>query len=181
MRHRKQKHTLGLITAHRSSLLANLCSSLIEHGRIQTTLAKAKALRPFAEKVITLAKKAAKASTPEQSLHYRRLAIARIRNLTAVRQLFDERASDFEKRVGGYTRIYKLGTRRGDAAEMALIELIPDTDEGYQKRKPKKKAKAKKSEKQEPVVEEIEAIDVSEDVVAEESSESKSETVEEKA
>jgi len=145
MRHGKHKHILGVKTAHRSALMANLCSSLLEHGRIKTTLAKAKALRPFAEKIITLAKKAKNSENPAQALHYRRLAIARVRNKAVIKILFDEKVEEFLNREGGYTRIYKLGARRGDAAETAIIELIDGDDEGYQKKKSSKK-KAKKAE-----------------------------------
>ena len=86
MRHRKHKHLLGVKSAHRLSLLANLCSALIENGRIRTTLAKAKALRPFAEKIITLAKKSHLAEDKAKKVHFRRLAIARIRNKKAVKK-----------------------------------------------------------------------------------------------
>ena len=136
MRHRKHSNQLGVTKEHRLALLANLSSALIKRGRIETTLKKAKALRPFVERVITLAKKG--------SLHERRIAISRVRDKEAVHVLFDEKAEQFSGRNGGYTRIYKLGTRRGDAAEMALIELIDADDEGYgRKTKPKSKAKAK--------------------------------------
>ena len=142
MRHNKQRHKLGVTSSHRSAMLSNLCSSLIEHGRIKTTLAKAKALRPFAEKIITLAKKADASDTSDQKLHYRRLAIARIRNKGVVKKLFDETAAEFKDRPGGYTRIYKTGQRRGDAAETAIIELVLESDEGYGK---KNKNSAKKA------------------------------------
>ena len=138
MRHRKHNHLLGVKTAHRISLLANLSCSLIENGRIKTTLAKARALRPTIEKVITLAKKAHVASDAAQKVHYRRLAIARLRNKKAVKKLFDELVEQFANRNGGYTRIYKLAMPRlGDAADMAIIEFVEDA--------PKKKAKKKKS------------------------------------
>ena len=136
MRHRKHRNQLGVKKEHREALLANLSTALIQHGRIKTTLKKAKALRPFIEKVITLAKKG--------SLHDRRLAISRVRDTDAVHTLFDEKAEQFANRNGGYTRIYKIGTRRGDASEMALIELIAADDEGYGK---KSKAKSKKADK----------------------------------
>jgi large subunit ribosomal protein L17 len=136
MRHRKHSNQLGVKKEHREALLANLSTALITHGKIKTTLKKAKALRPFVEKVITLAKKG--------SLHNRRLAISRVRDTGAVHELFEEKVEQFRDRNGGYTRIYKLGTRRGDAAEMALIELIDADDEGYGKKsKPKSKAKKK--------------------------------------
>ncbi|WP_345785672.1 50S ribosomal protein L17 [Pelagicoccus sp. SDUM812003] len=143
MRHRKHRNQLGVKKEHREALLANLSTALIQHGRIKTTLKKAKALRPFVEKVITLAKKG--------SLHDRRIAISRVRDADAVHTLFDEKAEQFADRNGGYTRIYKIGTRRGDAAEMALIELIDADDEGYAK---KGKSKAKKADKPAAPVEE---------------------------
>ena len=115
-------------------MLANLSVALITHGRIQTTLPKAKALRPFIEKVITLAKKADAANDAARKLHYRRLAVARVRDKQAVAKLFDQLVAEFAQRSGGYTRIYKLGQRIGDAAEVALIELIDGNDEGYNKK-----------------------------------------------
>jgi large subunit ribosomal protein L17 len=145
MRHGKKRHKLGVSSPHRSAMMGNLAVALITHGRIETTLAKAKALRPFIEKIITLAKKADKANDAARKLHFRRLAIARVRDKKAVAQLFDDRVSEFVDRPGGYTRIYKLGQRIGDAAEMALIELIDGNDEGYQK--PTKKAAKKATKK----------------------------------
>lgn len=145
MRHSKRRHVLGVSGPHRSAMMGNLAVALIAHGRIETTLAKARALRPFIEKVITLAKKAEKANDAARKLHFRRLAIARVRDKKAVALLFDERVSEFTERNGGYTRIYKLGQRVGDAAEMALIELIDGNDEGYEK--PKKKAAKKATKK----------------------------------
>ncbi|NQY32564.1 MAG: 50S ribosomal protein L17 [Coraliomargarita sp.] len=144
MRHSKRRHVLGVSGPHRSAMMGNLAVALITHGRIETTLSKAKALRPFIEKVITLAKKAEKANDAARKLHFRRLAISRVRDKQAVAKLFDELVTEFTNRPGGYTRIYKIGQRVGDAAEMALIELIDGNDEGYEK--PKKKA-AKKSAK----------------------------------
>ncbi|MEM7791111.1 MAG: 50S ribosomal protein L17 [Verrucomicrobiota bacterium] len=145
MRHSKRRHILGVSGPHRSAMMGNLAVALITHGRIETTLAKAKALRPFIEKVITLAKKAEAANDAARKLHFRRLAIARVRDKKAVATLFDERVSEFMERPGGYTRIYKLGQRVGDASEMALIELIDASDEGYEK--PKKKAAKKAAKK----------------------------------
>lgn len=147
MRHGKKRHKLGVTGPHRLALLANLSVALITHGRIKTTLAKAKALRPFIEKVITLAKKAESSNDAERKLHFRRLAIARLNNAEAVATLFDERVQEFMERPGGYTRIYKLGQRIGDAAEIGLIELIDGNDEGYSK-KPSKKASAKSANKE---------------------------------
>ncbi len=146
MRHRKHRHSLGVKKEHRAALMANLAAALFRHGRIQTTLAKARALRPFAEKIITLAVKAEKASDPAKKVHYLRMAISRVRDKEAVFQLFNERVAEFADRPGGYTRIYKLVPRVGDAANMALIELIDGSDEGYSKpkrSKGRKKAAAK--------------------------------------
>ena len=145
MRHRKHQHTLGVKKEHRSALLANLASALIRHGRIQTTLAKAKALRPFVEKIITFAKKAAAAQDKAQKLHLRRLALARLRDESAARILFNERAEEFKNRDGGYTRIYKLVPRKGDAAERGLIELIPASDKGYRNESKRRKPASKKA------------------------------------
>jgi len=145
MRHRKHNHQLGVKSAHRVSLVANLSCSLIEHGRIKTTLAKARALRPSIEKDVTLAKKAHASSDPAKKIHYRRLAIARLRNKAAVSKLFDEWVDQFLERSGGYTRIYKLALPRlGDAADMALIEFV---EEAPKKKTTKKKQNKKKAEK----------------------------------
>lgn len=166
MRHQKHRFQLGRKKEHRIALMSNLGAALLRHGRIQTTLSKAKALRPFVEKVITLAKKAGKA-TPEAALHYRRLALSRIRDKEAVGMLFNEKAPSFSERPGGYTRIYKLGTRIGDAAEMAVIQLIPAEDEGYarksrkgtQKKAPVAEAEAPMAEAAEEVVAEAEVAE----------------------
>lgn len=179
MRHSKRRHILGVSSSHRSAMLGNLSVALITHGRIKTTLAKAKALRPFIEKVITLAKKADQANDAARKLHFRRLAIARLRDKKAVAALFDSKVSEFSDRLGGYTRIYKLGQRVGDAAEMALIELIDANDEGYPKRPKKKAAKSTKSKAKADAEAEVEAEveveevieETTEDEVAEESSE----------
>ena len=151
MRHSKHKHLLGVKSAHRLSLMANMCCALIENGRIRTTLAKAKALRPSIEKIITLAKKAHLAEDAAKKVHYRRLAIARLRNKKSVQKLFDELAEDFVNRTGGYTRIYKLAIPRlGDAADMAIIEFVKASDKGYGKRKGSGKKTDKKSKSSKP-------------------------------
>jgi large subunit ribosomal protein L17 len=153
MRHRKHNHQLGVKSAHRVSLVANLSCSLIEHGRIKTTLAKARALRPAVEKIITLAKKAHQSDDNARKIHYRRLAIAKIRNKKAVAKLFDELVEQFIGRSGGYTRIYKLAIPRlGDAADMALIEFV---EEAPKKKAKKKKAAPKKSSKKESAPQEV--------------------------
>jgi large subunit ribosomal protein L17 len=149
--------------------MANMCCALIENGRIRTTLAKAKALRPSIEKIITLAKKAHLSDDAAQKVHYRRLAIARLRNTKSVQKLFDELAEDFVNRTGGYTRIYKLAIPRlGDAADMAIIEFVKASDKGYGKRKGSgkkttKKSKSSKSKQKKSLKED--ADDVAEDVV----------------
>lgn len=135
MRHSKKRHKLGVSGPHQAALLANLSVALIQNGRIETTLAKAKALRPFTEKLVTLAKKAAVSNESARKVHYRRLALSRIRSKSAVARLFDELVVEFSERSGGYTRIYKLGQRIGDAAEMGLIEFIDKADTGYTKGK----------------------------------------------
>jgi large subunit ribosomal protein L17 len=128
MRHRKHRNQLNVKKEHREAIMASMASSLIEHGRIRTTLKKAKALRPFVEKLVTKAK--------HGSMHDRRLVTAHLKgDLDATRVLFNERAPTFAKREGGYTRIYKLAPQRiGDAAEMALIEFVAAEDTGYRKR-----------------------------------------------
>lgn len=114
MRHRRKTVKLQRDSAHRRSLLANLACSLIEHGRIRTTLAKAKALRSVADKLVTLGKR--------DSLHARRQAVAFLRHKTPVKKLFDEIAPAAADRQGGYTRVIKLGARQSDSAPMAFIE-----------------------------------------------------------
>ena len=116
MRHRVATFKIGRSGAHRRALLANMTCSLFFNGRVETTLVKAKEVRRFAERMITLGKKG--------DLHNIRLAVARMRNKDAVKKLFDEIAPKFAERNGGYTRIIKIGPRRGDAAEMAILEFV---------------------------------------------------------
>ncbi len=116
MRHRRAGKKLGRDSAHRRALYSNLAGALIEHGRIKTTQAKAKAVKPFAEQMITLGKRG--------DLHARRLALAELRSQDVVHQLFADVAPRFADRPGGYTRIVKLGPRLGDAAEMVYLELV---------------------------------------------------------
>jgi len=116
MRHQKKTVKLGRKAEHRKALLANQVCSLIEHQRIRTTLAKAKAVRPLAEKMVTLGKKG--------SLHARRTAFAVLRQKDAVKKLFDEIAPRTADRNGGYTRIVKLGQRKSDAAPIAYLEWV---------------------------------------------------------
>ncbi|HXE58110.1 MAG TPA: 50S ribosomal protein L17 [Gemmatimonadales bacterium] len=118
MRHAAKGRQLSRTASHRRALLNNLATSLFEHGRVDTTLAKAKELRPVAERLITLARRG--------DLHARRLAERRIRKPEVLRRLFAEIGPRFASRPGGYTRILKLGHRSGDGADVARIELLPE-------------------------------------------------------
>jgi large subunit ribosomal protein L17 len=118
MRHRVAHRKLGRVTPHRKALLRNLATALFEKERIRTTLPKAKELRPYAEKLITLAKR------EEGRLHARRQAARHIQDPAVVKKLFDTIGARFATRPGGYTRILRLGTRQGDGAEMAYLELV---------------------------------------------------------
>jgi large subunit ribosomal protein L17 len=122
MRHRRAGSKLGRDSAHRRALYSNLAGALIEHGRIKTTQAKAKAVKPFAEQMITLGKRG--------DLHARRLALAELRSQDVVHRLFADVAPRFAERAGGYTRIVKLGPRLGDAAEMVYLELVDYEPDG---------------------------------------------------
>ncbi|MFQ5679386.1 MAG: 50S ribosomal protein L17 [Gemmatimonadota bacterium] len=122
MRHRKKGRQLSRTRSHRLALLRNLATSLFLHERIQTTEAKAKELRPFAERLISLAKRG--------DLHSRRLAGRHIADRDALQKLFDQIGPRFRERNGGYTRILKLGARKGDGAELALIELTERRGDG---------------------------------------------------
>jgi large subunit ribosomal protein L17 len=125
MRHRKQGRQLRRTSEQRLALLRNLATSLIENGAIVTTEAKAKELRPFVEKIITIAKRGVKAADPKgKTLAAKRQVAEDVHNPEVVAKLFDSLAPRFAERPGGYTRILKLGARRGDAAEVALIELV---------------------------------------------------------
>ena len=175
MRHRHRKAKLGRTTEHRTALLSNLVCSLIKHRRIETTLAKAKAARVVADKMVTLSKKG---QSDEVSLQYRRLVAARLQrrprrffpkkngvpgreqrkqwreNEDVVRILFEDIAPGFAERNGGYTRVIKLGRRRGDAAEMAILEWVSDSDQPATEDQP---AQAKKkTEPEETAAEETE-------------------------
>ena len=116
MRHARTGKKLGRDSAHRKALYANLACSLIEHGRIKTTQAKAKAVKPYVEKMITLGRRG--------DLHARRQALADLRSQDVVHKLFAEIAGRMADRPGGYTRIIKIGHRPGDAAEMVYLELV---------------------------------------------------------
>jgi large subunit ribosomal protein L17 len=118
MRHRVAHRKLGRITPHRMALLRNLATALFERERIRTTLMKAKELRPYAERLITLARR------DDDRLHARRLAARALQDRVVMKKLFDDLGARFAARPGGYTRILRLGPRRGDGAEMAIVELI---------------------------------------------------------
>lgn len=146
MRHQKKTVKLGRTAEHRKALLANQVCSLIEHERIKTTLAKAKAVRPLAERMVTLGKNG--------SLHARRTALAVLRQKNAVKKLFDSIAPRSAERGGGYTRIVKLGPRKSDSAPIAFLEWVdaaPITDEPEPKKKGKEKEKPAKPDKTEKV------------------------------
>ena len=116
MRHRKKGRKLSRTASHKKATLRNMATSLFRHERIETTTAKAKELRPYAERLITLARRG--------DLHARRLAATKIQDRDVLGKLFGDIAPRFAERPGGYTRILKLGHRKGDAAEMSLIELV---------------------------------------------------------
>jgi len=118
VRHRRKGRKLGRDSSHRKALYANMCGALFEHGRIETTEAKAKELRPIAEKLITLARK------DPMNVAAQRQAVAFLRSKDSVHNLFHTVGPRFTERPGGYTRIIKLGPRMGDAAPMAYIELV---------------------------------------------------------
>ena len=141
MRHQKKTVKLGVTAAHRKSLLANQVCSLIEHQRIKTTLAKAKAVRPLAEKMVTLGKNG--------SLHARRTALSVLRQKDAVKKLFEDIAPRSADRKGGYTRIIKLGQRKSDSAAVAFLEWV-DAAEVVEESTPGKKGRKGKSAKEEP-------------------------------
>lgn len=136
MRHGKKFNHLGRKTAHRKSMFANMACSLIEHKRINTTVAKAKALRQFVEPIITKSK--------EDTTHNRRLVFAKLRQKEAVSELFREVAAKVGDRPGGYTRVIKLGNRLGDNADMAMIELV-DYNELYKAGKEETKKTTRRS------------------------------------
>lgn len=122
MRHQVAGRRLGRSMGHRKALFRNLVTELLRHGRIRTTEAKAKAVRPDAEKIITMAKRGLKEDS--YSLHAHRLVVSRLNDPAVAKKVFDEIAPRFENRPGGYTRIMKLGPRQGDGAQMVLLELV---------------------------------------------------------
>ena len=197
MRHRKRTAKLGRTSEHRTALLANLVCSLIKHRKIRTTLAKAKAARVVADKMVTLGKKG---QEKDSSIQCRRLVAARLQqqprhqfakhngvsgkvrrdewrqNEDVVRILFEDIAPGFAERNGGYTRVIKLGRRRGDAAEMAILEWVKDGDSPVREtQKTAPKAKAKTGEPKA----ETEAEETVEEVTEEASEEATEEATEE--
>ena len=161
MRHQKKTIKLGRTAAHRKALLANQVCSLISHQRVKTTLAKAKAVRPLAEKMVTFGKNG--------SIHARRMALSTLRQKDAVKKLFDEIAPRSTERNGGYTRIVRLGQRKSDSASMAFIEWVdaaviveekPAEEKKGKKKEPKaehkeaKREESKAKEKEAPAAEE---------------------------
>jgi large subunit ribosomal protein L17 len=147
MRHQKKTRKLGRTSQHRDLMLANLVASLIIHKRVKTTLAKAKAARPLAEKLVTLGKGG--------TLHHRRLAVAKIGQIAAVATLFKTIAPSFKDRKGGYTRIIKLGPRQSDSAPIAFLEWVdfvvdaeaPAEETTAKTEKPTKAEQAEKADK----------------------------------
>ncbi len=125
MRHRVAHRKLGRVTEHRIALLRNQATALLRHERIETTVPKAKELRPFVEHLITTAKHGVAAQAePAKSLHYRRLVMRDVADRDVVAKLFDAIAPRFAARNGGYTRLLRIGYRRGDSAELAQVELV---------------------------------------------------------
>ncbi len=144
MRHRARSRKLGRTSAHRKAMYRNMVTSLLEHERIETTDAKAKEVRRIAERMITLGKRG--------GLHARRRALRVIRSREVASKVFDELADRYRERPGGYTRVLKLGIRKGDAAAVSIVELVDGTVGGTPVKEPaadKKKAAAKKADKKE--------------------------------
>jgi large subunit ribosomal protein L17 len=139
MRHRRAGRKLGRTSSHRKALLRNLVTEFLDKERVITTVPKAKELRPFAEKIITLGKR--------ETLHARRQALGIVRRRSVVQKVFETIAPRFADRNGGYTRIIRLGNRKGDAAEIAIIELLGSEYTPKAKGKSEKKGKAKGEQK----------------------------------
>ena len=159
MRHGKKNNHLSRQTGHRKAMLANMACSLIEHKRINTTVAKAKALKQFVEPLVTKSK--------EDTTHNRRIVFSYLRNKYAVTELFREVAAKVGDRPGGYTRIIKLGNRLGDNADMAMIELV-DFNTVYNggKKEVKKSTRRGRSKKADAPATEAPAADASENTEA---------------
>ncbi len=160
MRHGKKGNHLGRKSAHRKAMLANMACSLIEHKRINTTLAKAKALQKFVEPLITKSK--------TDTTHSRRVVFRYLRSKQGAAELFREVAPKIVDRPGGYTRIIKLGTRLGDAAEMAMIELVDFNELLLTEKAPKKKTRRRGAAKKKTTEAKVETAEVVEETKAEE-------------
>jgi large subunit ribosomal protein L17 len=124
MRHRVAHRKLGRVTEHRIALLRNQAQALLRHERIETTVPKARELRPFVERLITIAKRGLAAGDRVKKMNAERLVERDLADAKVVSKLFDSIAPRFEKRAGGYTRLLKVGPRRGDSADMAQVELV---------------------------------------------------------
>ncbi len=158
MRHNKKFNHLGRTASHRQAMLANMAISLIMHKRITTTLAKAKALKKYVEPLLTRSK--------DDSTNSRRVVFRYLQNKEALKELFGEVSAKIGDRPGGYTRVIKLGTRKGDAAQIAFIELV-DFDENMAKA-PKAAKKTRRSRKSASKAEEVAEAPVAEATAAEE-------------
>jgi large subunit ribosomal protein L17 len=145
MRHRKSGRKLGVTGSHRKAMLNALCTALIRHKKIRTTVAKAKETRMFVEKILTRAKNAVAAEGDKKNVHARREVARVIRDRAVVTELFGEIAPKIATRAGGYTRVVKLGQRFGDGAEVAILELV-DYNTGVAPTKKETKAKEAKEE-----------------------------------
>ena len=167
MRHGKKVNHLSRTSSHRKAMLANMACSLIEHKRINTTIAKAKALKKFVEPLITKSK--------SDTTHSRRMVFKSLRSKQGAAELFRDIAPKIADRPGGYTRIIKLGSRLGDNAEMAMIELVDFNELLLESKAPKKKSRRRGKKKTEAAVETAEVIGE----VKEEAQAAKEETTEE--
>ncbi len=149
MRHRKTVNKLNRTSEHRKALMANLAGSLFEKKRIKTTHAKAKAAQQFVEKLITMAKK--------DTLHARRIVLSRVRHKVVMQTLFNDVASKYVDKNGGYTRVIRLGRRPGDGAEISILELVGYEEAMKKKAKEKKEKEAKKEKKKKETAAPVEA------------------------
>ncbi len=179
MRHQKRVKKLGRKKQHRVSMLRNMATSLIKNERIDTTLSKAKVLRTFVEPIITRAKKANDTQDMNVILHHKREVMKKIKDRDVIVKLFEDIALRYMNRNGGYTRIYKLGPRKGDNAEMAMIELVEElldttsttAKQGSDKKEKSKMGSTKKTqskkkpveEKKEPEVKAEESVETTEE------------------
>lgn len=180
MRHRKKVKKIGRTPGHRHSTLRNLASGLIEHHQIRTTLAKAKALQQYVERLISYAK--------ENSVHSRRLVFKFLQNRSLVKKLFDEIVTQFEGRNGGFTRVVKLGQRQGDGAMMSIVQLVGFEQVIMEEEAEKKKRRQQRAEKKKAAeearakaAEEAEESPKAEEAAAEETTEPAEEPKKKKA